>query len=110
MVTIRRFLPELELTWLTELWNVTIGSPWSIVEDELRSHLSSASILLVAERDDSRLGFIAAACSDFNTAVLLAILVEKRSQRQEWALLFSPVHRQCSVRLERTRFLWAAAG
>ena len=82
MLTVRRFYPELETKWLTELWNATLSGQWSLAEDELRSHLFNASLHLVAERDGRRLGFIAAIIAESHTAVILAILVERQNQRQ----------------------------
>ncbi len=100
MLTIRRFLPELESKWLTKLWNATLGSQWSLAEDELRSHLFNATLHLVAERDGRRLGFLAALIDDSTTAVILALLVEKQDQRQGVG----------SALLERTQEMISNAG
>ena len=68
--------------WLHQLWQGALGNRWSLPQEQLRNHLSTASIKLVVERRGQRIAFVAAAHQPFREASLLIALVEPLHQRQ----------------------------
>lgn len=57
---IRAFEPDSDLLRLHALWQETVHSRWTLPIGALENVLADARVLLVAERQDVRVGFCAA--------------------------------------------------
>ena len=81
-VEVRAFNPELDGSWLNQLWAETMHARWALAPEAMLALLADLPLALVAEREGVRLGFCAADVDRFDTAGLVAMLVEFSVQKQ----------------------------
>lgn len=81
-ITTRPYHNEIDLSWLHELWQETMGPRWSISPLELQKKLSGVTLGLVAEEEGTPVGFCAVGYREKGPAGLLLLLVKPAYQRR----------------------------
>ena len=72
---IRKLRPDLDIAWIHNLWEKSFSSQWSLQKVELKQQIGAATLVLVAEEDDTPVG-VCAVSEGGDPAGLLLIMVE----------------------------------